>query len=88
MVAPATPTQPPKPQRTRVDIFEVDRKKKLEANINPIRIDTLRIPYVARVDLRAQAAKEAAEARMGRVVLTVRHSEDQNVTVTFSKVVV
>lgn len=86
MVASATPTTPPKPQRTRVDIFEVDRKKKLEVNVNPIRIDTLRIPYVARVDQRAQAAKKAAEARMGRPCLTVRHSEDQNVTVTFGKV--
>lgn len=86
MVAPATPTQPPKPQRTRVDIFEVDRKKKLEQGINPIRIDTLRIPYIARVDPRGEAAKAAAELRMGRPCLTVRHSEDQNVTVTFGKV--
>jgi len=79
----ATPTKPP--QKTRVEIYEVDRKAKLQEGINPNRIDSLRIAYVQRVDARGEAARVAAETRMGRKCSSVRHGEDLSVSVMFNK---
>ncbi len=87
MVATATPspTTAKPPQKTRVEIYEVDRKAKLVVGTNPNRIDSLRIPYVQRVDARGEAARVAAEERMGRKCSSVRHGEDLSVTVMFNK---
>lgn len=73
-----------KPTST-VHIVEVDRRKKIENGINPLRIDKLRIPFVRRVDDRAQAAKLAAEKKMCRPSVSVKHAAGDEVIVMFVK---
>jgi len=76
----------PPPKNTVVDLIVVDRASGLKPGVNPLKMDELKIPFVARVDERASAAKKAAEERMSRPCDSIRHGENGRVMVIFSKV--